>query len=162
VHVGGQSLVAELAVRPPSFLHSTFVDVSLPVEMVYFELPHQHRGKPVVELVELIDDLKGPSTIQNVPPHELRLYQLRRFLEPSGLQHLDGFTKHQVGMAHELMKVVEVSAGALHVLHGLRGFANCGNSVVVECIYCGYLQVRALSSPSNSVRPWCASFLSGG
>src|SRR5699024_4719279 len=70
-------------------------------------------------VVELLDDLERPAPVQDVNPHHL-LTDARGELGPAGIvQLVGGLLEEDVRPADQLVQVVQVSAGALDVLHRL-------------------------------------------
>ena len=68
-----------------------------------------------VFVVELLDDLEGPPSVQDVAAHHVGLQRLGDLMLAGVAQLVAGFTEQQIGVAHQLMKRVEVAAGALDV-----------------------------------------------
>src|SRR3954468_18024930 len=89
-------------------------------------LPHrplvlaEHR---VVAVVELLDDLERPAVGEHVAPDELALDPLGQLGLTTLPHELDGLVEPEVGLADELVKAVEVPAGAFQGLQGLGHLA---------------------------------------
>lgn len=73
-----------------------------------------------VAVVELLDDLKRPTAVQNVAADELGLQPVGHRTVPGGPQLVARVAEHEVGVPDQLVERVEVPAGAFDVLEGFR------------------------------------------
>jgi len=91
------------------------------------------ESRPIA-VVELFDDLERPPALKNVAPDHVRLQPLGRCGMTRRSQLRARFPKGQVGVTHQLMERVEVTAGALDEFERLRNLADGGYRVVVDAL----------------------------
>ena len=84
-----------------------------------------------VAVVELLDDLKRPPPVQHVAANQFGLQPVGDVAVARLAQFVAGVAEEQVGVPHQLVKRVQVPAGALDELECFRHLANCGHGVVV-------------------------------
>jgi hypothetical protein len=77
------------------------------------------EGRPVV-VVELLDDLKRPSAEEHVAADQLALQPVGDSVVTGVAQLVACFTEHQVGVAHQLMKRVQMASRTFDVLQCFR------------------------------------------
>lgn len=108
----GLCLVAGMSVGSPGFLHFRFEDVTPTVAQL---VAHKHFGLsecgPEV-VVEFLDDLERPSSLKNIAAEKFSFDFLCEIVPAGVVQFLYGFVEHQVGMADQLVKVVQASTCA--------------------------------------------------
>lgn len=81
------------------------------------------KQRPVV-VVELLDNLIRPSALQDIPPDELGLQPISDRVVAGVPQFVAGLTKQQVGVPHQLMECVQLTACAFDVLQSLGNRAD--------------------------------------
>lgn len=107
-------LMAGKASRPTPLLHVRLEDVPLALLKVLANPPLVlPKSRPVV-VVELLDDLEGPATLEDVAPDHVRTQPLGGVAVAGLLQRIARVTQQQVGVSHQLVEGVEVTTRALH------------------------------------------------
>ena len=92
----------------------------------------EHRP---VGVVEFLDDLKRPASIEDVAADDLRFESVGHRFVAGFAQFVAGLTEQKVGMTHQLMKRVQLAAGTLHELQGLRHSADGLDGRIVDTFW---------------------------
>jgi Enoyl-(Acyl carrier protein) reductase len=95
----------------------------------------------VVAVVELLDDLEGPSTGQRVQPDQILADAVGQRAEAVGSQAFDDLVELGVGTAGELVERVESPASALDALERLRHGARRRHEAVARALGSGMFSV---------------------
>jgi len=112
--------VAGLAVRAAPLLHVRLEHVARALlQLRTHALFMVTEQRPVV-VVELLDDLEGPTSVQDVAAHDFVLESVGHCAMPGLTQLVARFAKQKIGMAHQLMERIQMAAGALHEFERLR------------------------------------------
>ena len=95
------------------FLHLGLEQVAAAVDelVAHAALDGLHRA--VVPLVELLHDLERPPSLDDVAPDHLGFHQLGGLRVARGTELIRRVAEHLVGMANEVVELVEVASGAL-------------------------------------------------
>ena len=81
------------------------------------------KHRPVV-VIEFLDDLKCPASVQHIAADDLLLDRASDVGVTCLAQLFAGLAEEQIGVAHQLMKLIEQTAGAFYPLQGFRNGAN--------------------------------------
>lgn len=100
------------------------------------------RGPIVV--VEIFDDLKRPSTRENVAPDQLRGQTVCMFGMPATAQLLHCLVEKQVCVPDQLVQLVKVPSRPLDVLECLGHLPDGGDRVVVRALGAKVVFVRSI------------------
>src|SRR3954452_1247418 len=117
------SLVSGAAVGTPALLELGFEDVAPARGQLVADPPLHGSDGVVVDVVELLDDLERPATVEHVAPHRLPLDQLGQWMPVRVPQHAGGVAQEEVGAAHELVERVQMPPGSLDPLEGFAQLA---------------------------------------
>lgn len=126
----GPGLVSRLIVRPSLFLQLSFEHMTAPShELVSHARLHRLRGN-VVEIVELLDDLKGPAPIEHVATDDLGVEPLGELVRTRLAQGHNGVAKEEVGSTHQLVERIEMAPRALDTFKSLADLADSVDKLV--------------------------------
>ena len=84
----------------------------------------------VVAVVELVDDLERPATVEDVPADDLPADECRLVVAAGFGQRVGGLPEQDVGVAQHLVDVVQTAPDALDPLPGLGHLADRGDHLV--------------------------------
>jgi hypothetical protein len=80
------------------------------------EAEYLRARRIVVVVVEVLDDLIGPASLEHVAAHDVSPQRSGRFTVSELLEQMRAFLEEVVGSADQLMEGVEVAAGPLDIL----------------------------------------------
>ena len=124
--------VAGPTLGPPLVLHLGLEDMPRPVLQLVPDPTLVLAESRPVDVVELLDDLKRPSAIEHVAADHVFFHPVGDGAVPGGTQLVARLTEQQVCVAYQLMKRVQVTAGALDVLQRLGHPARGLDSLVTD------------------------------
>ena len=101
--------------------------------MVAFECADRVDRRPVVEVVELLHDLERPAAVEDVAPDDVVAHRVGVALLAASREQVGRVAELQIGVAHQLMELVQVPPGALDVLERFRGLADRLDQRVIGC-----------------------------
>ena len=104
---------------PPLLLHLGLEDVPRPLlQLIAGPTLVLAENRPVA-VVELLDDLKRPAPVEYVPADHVGLQPVGDGWVPGSAKLVGRLAKEQVGMPHELMKLIQMPPGAFDVFQRL-------------------------------------------
>ena len=112
-----------------------------------------------VAVVELLDDLERPATLEDIAADELALELGRELLCAGGAQLGQDVVEREVGLADELVERIQVAASALERLQRLGHVPGGGDGIVTRArrtivrIHPADLPTRSTSSCLRSEQP---------
>src|SRR3954447_2328438 len=107
----------------PLRFHARLVQMAAAADELFAHRPLVLAEHRVIAVVELLDDLERPAVGEHVAPDELALDPLGQLVLTTLPHELDGLVEPEVGFPDELVKAVEVPAGAFQGLQGLGHLA---------------------------------------
>ena len=127
-------LVSGPALGAPFLLHLRLENVALTLLQFVADTSLVITEDRPVPVVELLDHLKGPATLEHVAPDEFDAEPLG-YVPMAGLfQRFTCLAQQQVGTAHQLMEGVQVSAGAFDPFERLGDFSDRLDGVLVDTL----------------------------
>lgn len=114
----GPSFVTGSAVRASFVLHPRFEQVSFASDEIVAHPAFVIAELGPVAVVELLDDLERPPPVQHVAANQFGLQAVGHVAVARLAQFVAGVTEEQIGVPHQLVKRVQVPAGAFDVLEG--------------------------------------------
>jgi hypothetical protein len=101
-----------------------FVGMPASVEVPLFQSPHFVPGGLVVQVIELIDDLKRPASVEGVAAHDLVTQPGCVVGYACRLKKITRKAKLNVATSHELVKRVEMATSAFDVFERFGGLSD--------------------------------------
>lgn len=126
--------MARVAVAAPVLFHPGLEDVPQTLLKFVTHLALVVSEHTPVTVVELFDDLECPSSVQHIAAHQLGFQPAGDLVVAGGAQLVTRVTEQQVGVPHQLMEGVQVTAGPLDELQGLGQFSDRFDRLVADTV----------------------------
>ncbi|PXW31895.1 UNVERIFIED_CONTAM: hypothetical protein DES50_104304 [Williamsia faeni] len=91
----------------------------------------EHRP---VGVVELFDDLECPPPFDDVAADQIFVETVGDLAMPGRAKVVGGVTEQQVGVTHQLVERIQMTAGALEALQRFRKFSDSSDGVVIDTV----------------------------
>ena len=132
--VGRPRLVTSSAVRATLLLHLGLEHVASTVEQLVPHCPLVFTQWTPVAVVEFLDELERPASGRDVPADHVVVDSLSDVVVMRIGERVHRFSQQQIGMPHQLMERVEVSASPLDAFERLGHLAHRGHRGVVHTV----------------------------
>lgn len=108
-----------------TFLHLGLEQVRDPADQLRLDATHVLDHRPVVLLVELLDDLEGPPPIDHVAADDVAFHGIGDLVVSRGAQQVHRVAELKVSVPHQLVEREQVTARTFDVLDRFGELAGC-------------------------------------